>query len=397
MNSRFNTPIQSTNDASPLPLPYHADLAPSPSPFRPHCPAKDRLRLWRPAPNPLSAAPPMASDDQLNRILQVLNASWQDSTKATYGAGLLVFHVFCDQQGIPEFSRCPAPAQLILTFLSCCAGAYAGSTLSNYAAGLRAWHTLHGQPWLVDPDTLKRCLEGATKLAPMSSKRPLRPPFTTDIIASIKQLLSPDEPLDAAVFACITTCFWCVARLGEFTVPNLKAFDASKHVTRENISSVTDRNGLKVMKFDLPWTKMSSSTGRGESVQCAKQDGPSDPVAALDVHFRMNPAPPGSHLFAWKFKDGSFRPLTRKQFLSRVSDLTSRMGLPNIKGHSLRIGGTLEYLLQGVPFDAVQSQGWWAGKAFSLYLRKHAMILAPYIQATPGDEPFTRYSLPPVR
>jgi hypothetical protein len=249
----------------------------------------------------------------------------------------------------------------------------------------------------VDPDTLKHCLEGATKLAPSSSKRPLRPPFTTEIITSIKQLLSPDDPLDAAIFACITICFWCIARLGEFTVTNLKVFDPSKHVTHENVSSVTDRNGLKVIKIDLPWTKMSSSTGRGESVQCAKQDGPSDPIAALNDHFRMNPAPPGSHLFAWKFKDGSFCPLIRKQFLSRVLDLTLHMGLLNIKGHSLRIGGTLEYLLRGVPFNAVQSQGQWAGKAFSLYLRKHAMILAPYLQASPGDEPFTRYSLPPVR
>ena len=394
-NSRFNTPIHPIDNAPTRPLPYHADLAPSPSPLRPHCLTKDCLWLWCPAPNPVvTAMPPVALEIQLNCILQVMNASLQDSTKD--GAGLLVFHVFCNQQGIPEASHCPAMAQLILTFLSCCAGAYASFTLSNYAAGLRAWHDLHSQPWLVDPDALKHCLDGASKLAPSSSKHPLCPPFTTEIISSIKQLLSPDEPLDAAIFACFTTCFWCIARLGEFTIPNLKAFDASKHVTRKHVSSVTDCNGLNVIKIDLPWTKMSSSTGCRESVQCARQDGPSDLVAALNVHFRMNPAPPGSHLFAWKFKDGSFRPLTHKQFLSRVADLTSHMGLANIKGHSLRIGGTLEYLLQGVPFNTVQSQGRWAGKAFSLYMRKHAMILAPYLQASPGDEPFMRYFLPPV-
>ena len=218
------------------------------------------------------------------------------------------------------------------------------------------------------------------------------------MISSIKQQLTRGDPLDAAVFACLTSCFWCIARLGEFTVPNLKAFNPDKHISRAAISSVTDRNGLEVMKFDIPWTKMSSSTGRGESVQCAKQDGPADPITALHHHFAINPAPPNSHLFAWKFKDDSLRPLTRKQFLSRISQLTAHLGLPtNIKGHTLRIGGTLEYLLRGVPFDAVQSQGRWAGKAFSLYLRKHAMILAPYLQASPGNEPFTRYTLPPVR
>jgi len=109
MKPRFNSPIQPTENDLPHPLPYHSDLAPSPSPLRPHCLAKDRLRLWIPAPNPVASPSVLASDEQLNRILQVLNASWQGSTKATYGAGLLVFHVFCDQQGIPEPARCPAP------------------------------------------------------------------------------------------------------------------------------------------------------------------------------------------------------------------------------------------------------------------------------------------------
>ena len=398
MNTRFHTPIQPTTSTSPRPLPYHLDLAPSPSPLRPHCPTKDHLRLWCPAPNPLSIAPPIASEENLDRILQVLNASWQDSTKATYGAGLLVFHIFCDQQNIPEPMHCPTPAQLVLAFLSCCVGAYAGATLSNYATGLRAWHTLHGQPWLVDPDTLKQCLEGATKLAPPSSKRPLCAPFTTDIIASLKQMLSLNQPLDAAIFTCMAVCFWCIARLGEFTVMNLKAFNPAKHIMRSAVSSISDCHGLEVIRFDLPWTKMTPSTGCGKSVQCAKQEGPSDPITALHNHFHVNPAPPDSHLFAWRFKDGSFHPLTRKQFLSHLSELTTCLGLANIKGHSLCIGGTLEYLLRGIPFEVVQSQGCWAGKAFSLYLCKHAMILAPYLQAElPGNKPFTRYAQPPVR
>ena len=143
---------------------------------------------------------------------------------------------------------------------------------------------------------------------------------------------------------------------------------------------------------------MTPSTGHGESIQCAKQEGPSDPITALHNHFCVNPAPPDSHLFAWRFKDGSFCPLTCKQFLSHLSELTTCLGLANIKGHSLRIGGTLEYLLHGIPFKVVQSQGRWARKAFSLYLRKHAMILAPYLQAElPGNEPFMRYAQPPVR
>lgn len=148
-HSRFDTPIgtSSQDPPPPTPLPYRPDLHPKPSPHRPHCLAKDRLRLWLPsAPSPSNNTPSttIISEEQLDRVLQVINQSWHDSTKATYGAGLLIFHVFCDNNDIPDTARCPALADLILAFVASCAGSYSGSTIANYVAGLKAWHTLHG-------------------------------------------------------------------------------------------------------------------------------------------------------------------------------------------------------------------------------------------------------------
>ncbi|KAH9913276.1 hypothetical protein B0H21DRAFT_669165, partial [Amylocystis lapponica] len=57
-------------------------------------------------------------------------------------------------------------------------------------------------------------------------------------------------------------------------------------------------------------------------------------------------------------------------------------GWAPLKGHGLRIGGTLEYLLRGRPFEVVKAIGRWSGDSFQLYLRKHAVILAPYLQDT---------------
>ncbi|KAG2066444.1 hypothetical protein BDR04DRAFT_1030084, partial [Suillus decipiens] len=67
-----------------------------------------------------------------------------------------------------------------------------------------------------------------------------------------------------------------------------------------------------------------------------------------------------------------------------------------LKGHSIRIGGTLEYLLRGIPFD-VKSMGRWSSEAFTLYLPNHAIIMTPYLQDTPIIEPFTRYTMPQLR
>jgi hypothetical protein len=41
-------------------------------------------------------------DEHLNHILEVIGSSWAISTKETYGAGLLVFHVYCNSLNIPE-------------------------------------------------------------------------------------------------------------------------------------------------------------------------------------------------------------------------------------------------------------------------------------------------------
>ncbi|KAG2342071.1 hypothetical protein BDR05DRAFT_887101, partial [Suillus weaverae] len=132
----------------------------------------------------------------------------------------------------------------------------------------------------------------------------------------------------------------------------------------------------------------------GQSVHWAQQENLTDPKAALLNHLAVNDPAPDSHLFAWKHPKG-MRPLTRSEFWKRISGIVKRVGLGNLKGHSLRIGGTLEYLLRGVPFDVVKAMGRWSSEAFTIYLRKHALILAPYLQESPTLEPFTRYTMPP--
>ncbi|KDQ09411.1 hypothetical protein BOTBODRAFT_117206, partial [Botryobasidium botryosum FD-172 SS1] len=91
-------------------------------------------------------------------------------------------------------------------------------------------------------------------------------------------------------------------------------------------------------------------------------------------------------------------PLTRTRFLQRLSEAIKSAGLDPLQGHGIRIGSTLMYLLRGLSFKAVKTMGRWASNAFQLYLRKHAQILAPYIQANPIlNEAFARIALPPVR
>jgi hypothetical protein len=332
------------------------------------------------------------------RVLEVMVHAWEEDTRETYGSGLLAFHVFCDSSNTPETERAPASQPLLSAFVASLAASYAGKTISSYLYGVQAWHILHGISWQANKAEMDTMLRAAEKLTPAVSKRKKRRPYTPDYMTALRHHLDLDAPLDAAVFACLTTCFYASARLGEFTVRKLEGFDCTRSITRGHLTNGQDRNGLEVTVLHIPITKASIN---GEDVFWAKQTGATDPDAALKNHFRVNDPSSTHHLFAYKYRRGSkaeHRTLTKTKFLERIAKAAQAANLDPLQGHGIRIGSTLEYLLRGVPFDVMKVQGRWASDAFMLYLRKHALIVAPYIQAVPAvHDVFLRYTMPPVR
>ena len=338
---------------------------------------------------------PALSAAELERIKDTMVHAWEEETRATYGSGLLMWHCFCDKKGVPEQQRAPVSQDLLSAFVSHLAAVYSGKTISNYLSGVRAWHILHRVPWTLEKKEMDLMLRAADKLTPDSARRKKRRPYTPGFMEEIGRQLNPETPLDAAVFACLTTCFYASARLGEFTVRTLTGFNPNAHVTTRNLTYQQDRHGYKVTVLHLPFTK--SAGAEGEDVYWASQQGGTDPEAALKNHLRINQPTEASHLFAYQAKHAR-RPLTKTKFLERIGAAARAAGLETLQGHGIRIGSTLEYLLRGVPFDVMKAKGRWAGDAFQLYLRKHAVVIAPYIQAEPAvHEAVIRYAMPPVR
>ncbi|KAG1818241.1 hypothetical protein EV424DRAFT_1540178 [Suillus variegatus] len=198
----------------------------------------------------------------------------------------------------------------------------------------------NGPPGMGTARTPLSCM-AAKNLTPASSKRKKRQPYTIAFITSLLQKLDLDVPIDAAVGSCLTTAFYSIARAGEFTIPNLSSFDPATHVKRSDIRLEKDRNGLDTTVFHLPRTKTSHT---GEDVFWARQQGPTDPEAALKNHFRVNNPPLQGALFSYKHGN-SHRPLTKTKFISCLSQAAKDAGLNPLQGHAIRIGATLEYLL----------------------------------------------------
>jgi len=362
---------------SPYPIIPHARRTSPPA--RPQCLAKDRLLKWRPLLT--TDASPLSED--LEKRYQLTAAAWEPSTLSAYASGLLVFHTWCDSKGLAEEERAPTSQDTIAGFITDLAGAYAGDTIANYIQGVRAWHRIYDIPWNIDDLHIHTMLKGARKSTPEALKLPKRLPLLVDDIVAIRAHLNLTQPLDAAVFACLTTTFFTAARLGEFTVKNLSSFDAETHIKLADVQhNVKDRSGNKVTTFHIPQTKIVPKEKGGETVFWAQQDGPADPRAALANHLEVNQPPQVAHLFAYRHNT-TYRPLTKAIFLARLKKALRDADRPIKHGHSIRIGATLEYLLRGVPFEAMKSIGRWSSDSFSRYLRKHAQILAPYVQAHP--------------
>ena len=181
------------------------------------------------------------------------------------------------------------------------------------------------------------------------------------------------------------------------TVPSLSAFDPKRHVKRSDLGESIDRRGLRTTSIHVPITK--GNQNEGESLYWAKQDGPSNPESALKKHLEINSPPVDFHLFGYPNAKGIMLLLSKKTFITRVSKAATIAGLPRIKGHSIRIGATLEYLLRGLPFDMMKVKGRWNSDAFHKYLRDHAKVMAPYMQTAPPDihDQFIRVAVPSAR
>ena len=282
------------------PAPYRQNLSPLPSPLHSHCPANQRLRLWRPLA-PHSQRTSQLSDEDLERIELVMARAWELDTHATYSSGLLHFMVFCDKKNMPERDRAPANHMLLLSFVPTLAGAYSGSAISNYLYGVRAWHILHRVPWRVEKAEMDAMLKAAEKVTPASSKRKKRRPYTIEFILAIRQHPDLSKPLDVSVFACLTTCFFGTGRVGEFTVPRLDGFNPEIHISRERIAYDQTHEGQKVTVLHVPCTKTSQ---QGEDLCWARQEGLVDPEAALYRHLEVNDLPSQGHLFTYRHKNG---------------------------------------------------------------------------------------------
>ena len=140
--------IQSNNQIppgslTPTPsLPHSPNLALNVLVLHPHCHMGDRVRLWKlemaRASQNVQGNPTPLSQEDIELIEGVSLNALQPSTWASYGAGLLAFHIFCDLKKVDENLRAPVDLTILQLFIARMAGIYSTSTISGYVAAICA-------------------------------------------------------------------------------------------------------------------------------------------------------------------------------------------------------------------------------------------------------------------
>ncbi|KIK80435.1 hypothetical protein PAXRUDRAFT_158695 [Paxillus rubicundulus Ve08.2h10] len=142
-------------------------------------------------------------------------------------------------------------------------------------AGICAWHLLHRHSWKISLDELRSILEGASHLAPPSSKWPKCEPFEIKILLCFLIYMDLSNLHNTTIYTCLVVTFYCIAQLSKFTVPAITKFDCNKHITCTHVYHLHDANGLPVTKFQLPSTKCAPE---GEDTQCTPLNCLMDPM-----------------------------------------------------------------------------------------------------------------------
>jgi hypothetical protein len=354
-------------------------------PDLPHVPGDERLIEWlvsSPEVTDARGRPINLPPEVLERTREATFLSFKSSTRETYGSGILDYVSFLLTHDVPKQSWLPLTPNLARAWIADRVGKIGKSGMRNALAGVHAWESINGFERQIPEKTLTALLRAADNLAPV--KRAKRKVLRVETIKQIYGIIDQASPLDMAFFACLTTTFYCTLRLGEFTLPSQSAFDPAYHVTPAHIEQRRYHRGnatYPVTVFKLPWTKVAQAAG--EEVYWAAQHGNSDPRSALQRHLEVNRPPKDGPLFAYQIGEKHV-PLTYHHFTHKLAELCEVLGIEKLHGHSLRIGNTLEMLVSmELSLEEVKVKGRWSSDAFLRYLREHAEVLAPLIQATP--------------
>lgn len=291
---------------------------------------------------------------------------------------------------------------VLARYLSDLAGRYQGKLLRDRVSHLKTWHAVHLVRWSADQQILEPFLAAGQTLAPDPKFK--RDPLLTDHLSRMFAQLNLESTFDVAYAFATSWGHAQLLRSGEFTCESEPKWAPARNVTFANLSTLKV-GPLETVMVHLPWTKTTKSAGADVPIRAFPRLPNGDPHPACPVlwfrrHIALNNPQPLEGLFTYtSFKPRSYGrrlALTKDAWSDRTDTLLEKCNLPKMSGHSVRIGGAAQLLMNGVPVKMVQKIGRWASESsFAVYWRYLSVVVSEYtrwmkIAAAPIAGPFVR-------
>ncbi|KAJ3858055.1 hypothetical protein EV359DRAFT_2079, partial [Lentinula novae-zelandiae] len=252
-------------------------------------------------------------------------------------------------------------------------GTCTGSCIQNWLSGLRLWHLYNNAAWHGQEGWLPSLKKAAERKGAVF-KRAQRGPIERHHLLALHSHLDLSIPHGASTWAIATTAYWGCRRLGEIIPKSATKVTPEHDIFRSTRVTRSVTGGRRTISFHLPWTKTTREKG-GECFLTEIPGDPLCPVAAVENHLKVNHSPPPNTPF-FAFREGpSWTIWVKSAFIGWFTSIFRLHNLEEVFGHSFRIGGSLAYLLLGVPPEVIMKIGGWTSLCFLIYWRRLEKVI----------------------
>ena len=287
----------------------------------------------------------------------LLHKSLAVTTRKSYNSGIRAYTIFCVQTGI---NHLPLRHEYLENFAISLRRRVGYKTIKLYLSALQVSSILQGYTERIrDMSRLHYVLRAIRREQGNTHVRPRRLPITFRHIRELKNYIARAYcPFDCVMLtAAITTAFFGLLRVSEYTSHSVRAYDPEITLLRHDIRFSMDYSVVHI------WVKASKTDPfrSGVTIRLGATKNEFCPVRALDAYISLR-GPAAGPLF--RFSDGTY-------LIRRHLDYLIRHGITenaNLHSHSFRIGAASLLCSIGLPDSVIQILGRWTSDAFRRYI-----------------------------
>ena len=234
----------------------------------------------------------------------------------------------------------------------------------NHLNSVRLLHLHHGFACdFLNSFSLALTKKGLKRI--MGTKSRQKHSITVNLLWRMQTVLDLSIPTQAALWCLFLVAFFSFLRKSNLTTPSVRAFNPSKHLTRNDIKF--SRNGAVLR---IHWSKtLQHREGIPLIPLPIIPNSDLCPVTAVHHYFQLVPADANSPFFCIP-QGPILQPITLSLFSSFLKETISAIGLDatNFSPHSFGRGGATHAYQSGVPDHLIKLHRDLCSGAYKLYL-----------------------------